>query len=433
MTTQQQPVIVVGAGLAGLTTARRLHDAGLPVRVFEAEPEIGGRVRTRAHPDGFLIDRGFQILLEAYPALRRQVDLEALGARPFASGASVWTGRRRVPLRNPMRHPQGLLRDLSSPVFGMADKLRLARWGAEMGRAPWTTAAEAANATGDQSALNALRAHGFSTDFIDRFARPFWGGITLDRSLSVSAGVVRFTTKMFLAGDGVLPRDGVAAVPRAIAAGLPDGTVQTSTPVEGLVVEGTRVTGVRVGGSTVEAAAVVVATDPPAAARLTGIGAIPTDGVGCVTVYLASDTDPGIDTMLTIDGTGAQPVNHIAPLSAVQPSYAPEGQHLMAAVLLGDEALARDGEENGRIARESVGTMLRQEGWRVVDVVPVPFSLYRQVPGIHRRLPDATTGVQGLFLASDATVDASVNGAIMSGEDAAHAVVMAIGDGRDHV
>ncbi|MDQ4044904.1 MAG: FAD-dependent oxidoreductase, partial [Chloroflexota bacterium] len=268
---------------------------------------------------------------------------------------------------------------------------------------------------------------GFSDEFIDRFARPFWGGIALDRSLSFSAGVVRFTTKMFLAGDGVLPREGVGAVPKAIAAELPDGTARTSTPVDALVIEGTRVTGVRVAGETVEGAAMIVATDPPATARLTGIDAIPTEGVGCVTVYLATRQDPGIGKMLTLDGTGRQPVNEIAPLSAAQPTYAPNGEHLLAAVLLGDEPLARDDEENGRIARASVTTMLGIGDLRVVEVVAVPFGLYRQVPGIHRRLPDATTDVQGLMLASDATVDASSNGAMMSGEDAAHAMRMELG------
>lgn len=428
MAAQQHPVIVIGAGLAGLTTARVLHQAGFSVQVLEAEPEIGGRVRTRIHPDGFLIDRGFQILLSAYPALQRHVDLDAIGARPFASGAQVWTGSRLVPLTNPIRHPQGLLRDLTSPVFGLSDKLRLARWTAEMARAPWTTSAEAANATQDQSALNALRSYGFSDNFIDRFARPFWGGIMLDRSLSTSAGVLKFTTKMFIAGDGVLPNGGVGDVPKAIAASLPGDAIRMSSRVDNLVVEGKRVTGVWVGGDTVHASAVVVAADPPAAARLTGIDAIPTSGTGCVTVYLASDRDPGIGTYLAIDGTGRQAVNHIAPLSAVQPSYAPEGQHLIAAVLLGHEAIARDDEANGEIARKSVASMLGQDGWRVIDVVNLPYCLFDQAPGVHRRLPDANTGVEGLYLASDATVDASSNGAIMSGEDAAHAVRMAIGD-----
>jgi phytoene dehydrogenase-like protein len=426
--TSPQPVIVVGAGIAGLVTARTLHRDGFPVRVLEIEPEIGGRVRSRLHPDGFRLDRGFQILFSAYPALRRQVDLDALGVRPFDSGAHVWTGSRLVPLRNPLRHPAGIPRDLTSPVLSFADRLRFIRAGVELARAPWPTAAEAAHATPDQSALDACHAHGFSDAFIDRFARPFWGGIALDSTLAFSAGIMRFTAKMLLAGDAVLLRDGAGALPRAIAAGLPEGTITTSTPVEALVVEDGRVTGVRAGGETIAGAAVVVATDPPTAARLTGIDTIPTEPVGCVTVYLAPDRDPGIGRMLVIDGTGAQPVNHIAPLSAVQPAYAPDGYHLLAAVLIGDNALTRDDAENGGLAARSVAEMLGIPPPRVIDVVTVPFSLYRQPPGIHRRLPDATTGVPGLFLASDATVDASVNGAIMSGEDAAHAVRMAIGD-----
>lgn len=426
MTDPQHPVIVVGAGLAGLTAARELHRAGFAVQVLEAEDAIGGRVRTSITTDGFLIDRGFQVMLSAYPALRRQVDLASLGARPFMSGARVWTGRRLVPLGNPLRHPSSLLRDLTSPVFGVADKLRLARWAVELARAPWTTAAEAANAGVDVSALDALRRRGFSGAFVDRFARPFWGGILLDRSLSASAGVMDFTTKMFLAGDAVLPAGGVGAVPVAIAAGLPDGAIRLATRVDSVMFDGPRVTGVRANGEAHQAAAVIVATDPPSAAELTGIDAIPTTSVGGVTVYLASPSDAGIGTALTLDGTGRQPVNHIAPLSAAQPTYAPVGQHLVAAVLLGGQWLTEDADRTGEVARQSVATMLGQEAdaWRVVEVVALNYCFYRQPPGIHRRLPDATTGVSGLFLASDATVDASVNGAIMSGEDAAHAVRM---------
>ncbi|MDQ3540295.1 MAG: FAD-dependent oxidoreductase [Chloroflexota bacterium] len=421
----ETPVIIVGAGLAGLTCARELHRAGTAVIVIEATGTVGGRVRSEFDADGFVIDRGFQIMLSAYPALKRQVDLDSLGSAAFDAGAVIWTGARRIPLADPLRHPAALLRDLTAPVFPLADKLRLARWALGVSRASWDSAANAANEQGvDRSGMAALRQRGFSDAFITRFAQPFWGGILLDRSLSVSAGVLEFTLKMFLGGSGVLPKRGVGAVPAAIAADLPRDALRLNSTVTEVIREDGRVAGVRLAdGDTIAGSAVVVAADPPSARRLTGIELIPATPVSCVTVYLSGSTDPGIGKKLMLDGTGASSVNHIAPLSTVQPSYAPPGTHLIAAVMLGEARLEQTDDEIGDRARADVEAMLGQPGvWNVHQIVRVPFSLYHQEPGLHRRLPDATTGVPGLFLASDATVDASSNGAILSGESAARAV-----------
>lgn len=423
------PVIVAGGGLAGLTCARELHRAGTPVLVIEPEATVGGRVRSSRDADGFIIDRGFQIILDAYPALKRQVDLDRLGAAAFDAGAVIWTGSRRIPLADPLRHPSSLPRDLTAPVFSLADKLRLARWAFDASRASWDSAADAANERGeDLSGMELVRRRGFSDRFIARFAQPFWGGILLDRSLSPSAGVLEFTLKMFLGGAVVLPEAGVGAVPATIAAELPPSAMMMGRSVTEVLRDGGRVSGVRLDdGATLPGSAVVVATDPPTARALTGIEAIPTTPVGCVTVYLAGATEPGIGKRLLLDGTGRSSVNHVAPLSSVQPSYAPPGRHLIAAVVLGEAALAMPAIEVGERARVDVERMLGQPGaWTVHQVVPVPFALYHQQPGLHRRLPDATTGIPGLFLASDATVDASANGAILSGEAAARAARAAV-------
>ncbi|MGC4192500.1 MAG: NAD(P)/FAD-dependent oxidoreductase [Thermomicrobiales bacterium] len=417
--------IVVGAGIAGLTTASDLAAAGWQVRVLEAERHIGGRMRTTRTDDGFLLDRGFQVLLSAYPALQRRVDLYALDALPFAAGASVWTGKRLVPLADPFHHPRAIVRDLTSPVFSLADKLRLAQWAVEVRRADWRSAAEAACERGeDRSALEALQARGFSAAFIDRFARPFWGGITLDRSLGVAEGVMNFTLKMFLEGSAVLPAGGVQAIPDAFATALPAGSIETDVRVESLIEREGHVVGVRTASGTLHADAVIVATDPPAARTLTGIDTIPPAGLGSTTVFLAAPAgreSAALGTALVLDGTGGMRVNHIAPLSNVQPAYAPAGQALLAAVLLGDtwQHAPDDALTEGVLA--DVARMTGIPGLRPAGIERVPFSLYAQPPGIHRILPDAITGTDGLFIASDATVDSSTNGAILSGESAARA------------
>ncbi len=85
-------VVVVGAGLAGLACAQDLARAGVECVVLEASDGVGGRVRTDA-VDGYLLDRGFQILLTAYPEVRRRLDLAALDLRTFEPGAVVRSGQ----------------------------------------------------------------------------------------------------------------------------------------------------------------------------------------------------------------------------------------------------------------------------------------------------------------------------------------------------
>ncbi|MEJ7762605.1 MAG: NAD(P)/FAD-dependent oxidoreductase [Thermomicrobiales bacterium] len=432
--TLHAPIVVVGAGMAGLTCAVELARAGRHVLVLEASDGVGGRVRTDRHRDGFLLDRGFQVLLEAYPAVRRQVDIDELRPRAFDAGALIWTGRRLVPLADPLRHPGAALRDLTSPVVGARDAARLAALGARARLAGWETAAAAAADGGeDRSSLDELRARGFSQPFIDRFARPFWGGILLRPGLETSAGTLRFTTKMFLQGRGILPEAGMQALPEALARRLPLGAIRLHRPVEAIVLRDGRAVAVRVGGrghgEVVPASAVVVATDPPAARRLTGLETIPAEGVPSTTVYLtnrrAGGPPPPLGRRLTLDGTGTLAVNNLGALSTVAPSYAPVSRHLLSAVVLGEWAGNPDDEAVIRRARDDSARMMGHDPaeWEALGLVRVPFSQYAQPPGIFSRLPGVRTPTAGLYLASEATVDSSYNGAITSGEAAAAAIL----------
>lgn len=420
----QPPVVVVGAGMAGLVAAVALHEAGVPVHVYEASDGVGGRLRTDRHDEGYFLDRGYQVLLDAYPTARRLIDHAALDVGRFDAGALLWTGRRRVPLANPLRHPLALPRDLTTRIFPMSDKIRLAALAAEVSLAPWHSANQAATSLGkDVSAAEYLWSRGFSEDFVDRFARPFWGGVTLDPHLAGSCGPLLFTLKMFLRGSAVLPKDGVGAMPAQLLARLPTETVSLDSRVTSVVVEGNRATGVRVARKKIPAAAVIVATDPTTAKTLAGVSSLANavDGLPSVTVYLGGAREPGIGSRLVLDATRRLLVNEVAPLSAVQPSYAPRGRHLIAAVIVGDPARDGDMEELGQRAREDAATMLGHapDDWRILRIDHVPFSRFAQPPGVYRRLPGNMTPTNGLYLASEATIDSSYNGAMLSGETAA--------------
>ena len=427
------PVIVVGGGMAGLTAALSLFRAGRPVRLYEATATVGGRLKSRVSNLGFVLDEGFQVLLDAYPAPKRWVDFSQLATRRFDAGALIWTGRRRVPLANPLRHPTALPRDISSNLFPFEDKARLALLAAEVARAPWQSANEAATSLGkDRAAVEYFWERGFSERFINRFARPFFGGITFDPNLEGSVGPSLFTMKMFIQGSAVLPAAGIAALPARLAAQLPVGAVTTDARVDEVVVEAGRATGVRIGGQVLPAAHVVLATDPATSERLTGIPALREVAatVGGVTVYLAGSRRPPTGPRLVLDGTRSLLVNEIAPVSEVQPAYAPPGRHLVAAAIIGKTDM--DPHALSERARLDVATMLQDApgSWEVIDVVRTPHAQFAQPPGIYRRLPANVTSVAGLTLATEATVDSSYNGAVISGETAAAIVHRELAFGR---
>lgn len=421
------PVIIVGAGLAGLTAAVALHEAGVPVHVYEAADVVGGRVRTDRHAEGFLLDRGFQVLFDAYPAVRRWVDVNRLRPRAFDAALHVWTGRRLVPLADPLRHPAGALRDLSTSLISSGDKVRLARLAFEAGNAPWESARDAAaSLSQDVTAAEYLWARGFSEAFIARLARPFWGGITLSPHLEGSAGPLLFTLKMLARGSAVLPAGGLGALPAQLLERLPTDALSLNAPVTSVVTEDGRAVGVRVARRKIAASAVIVATDAAAAAKLTGLESreLLRSGPGCTTIYLAGTRRPRTGPRLVIDATRQLTVNHLAPVSETQPTYAPAGLHLVAAVVVGERAASHDLEALGELVRNDAATMLGDApgSWRVLEVMQTPHAQFAQPPGVYARLPGNLTPVRGLVLASEATVDSSQNGAMRSGETAADVV-----------
>ena len=254
-------VLIVGAGLAGLCCARRLQNQGIRCLLLEAANSVGGRIRTDV-VDGFRLDRGFQVFLTSYPEAKQILDYDGLRLRSFLPGALVRHGGRFHQLTDPWRRPFAALRSLFSPIGSFADKLRVARLRSrslkgtleERFRDPETTT------------LKSLQDAGFSTAMIERFFRPFLGGIFLDSELDTSSRMFHFVFRMFSLGSASLPAEGMEAIPRQLASGLPPDSVRL----------GTRVVGVQSGsvrldtGEEIKGRAVVVATEGAGAAQLLG-------------------------------------------------------------------------------------------------------------------------------------------------------------------
>jgi phytoene dehydrogenase-like protein len=416
-------ILVIGAGLAGLTCAKVLTESGQQVRVLEASDGIGGRVRTDHHPEGFLLDRGFQVLLTAYPAVQRHLDLAALGPREIAPGAVMVRDGKWHPLGDPFKRLALLGPTLANPLLPFGDKLRV---GALRRRARRRSVSSIFLGKGqDRSSHEELRRAGFSeSGFIANFARPFFGGVFLDRELETSGRMLLFTVKMLAEGRIVVPEAGVGAIAEQIANRLPEGAVRLRTPVEELVQADGRAVGVSLpGGEEMQGDVVVLATEAPAAARLAGLQ-IPDEPRRAVAMYFASDRSLYDGPRLLLNANPDAFVNTAVQISNVAPGYAPAGQHLLSVSVLGDPQMD-DAALVERCRAELAPWFPRHDLGRLRHLATyrIPFAQFKQLPGIFATLPPNVTPTPGLFLAGEYAESSSIHGAMHSGEKAAQAVL----------
>jgi len=403
-------VIVVGAGLTGLCCARRLHEEGVEVLVLEASDAVGGRVRTD-EIGGFLLDRGFQVLLTAYEEVRSQVDLQALDVRAFDPGSLVWKEGDFQRLADPWRKPSAALASARAKVGSMKDKLKVAAYRRQLLR----MTPEECLAGPDRSTLQELQEEGFSDDFIQGFFRPFLSGVFLEGELETSARLFRYYFRCFADGDSVVPARGMQRLPEQLAAALRE-CLTLNAPIE--AVTGGSV--VPQGGDKLTAERVVLAVDGRSAAELLGEQA-PEYKAG-LTTYFRAPAAPIDEPILVLDGEGRGPVNHFAVMSSVSPEYAPEGEHLIAVSAVGGFAEGRSAFESASRAhlRDWIGAQV--DDWELLQSYEVADALPRHLPG---SLDDRGVIVRedGLVVAGDYTEFGAIQGAMLSGRKAAEAIL----------
>jgi phytoene dehydrogenase-like protein len=413
-------VLIVGAGLAGLTCARHLHQQQIPVTVLEAADDVGGRVRSD-HVEGFTLDRGFQVLFDAYPAVRRNLDLDALKLQAFDPGAIICRQSQQRVLTDPLRDRNWS--DVSQAALTaeipIADKIRTLRLALKLRGQEGDQDSE----PDTQSTLEYLRAEGFSERTIDTFFRPFFGGIFLSRDLSTSAAAFRFYFRMLAAGQTTLPAAGIGAITQQLAAPLrAAGAIRCNARVAALLRDGDQVTGVRLDdGEEIAADAVVLATDGPSARALADL-APPEGALQSATVYLAGLEPIYNSRKIALNAAPDALVNNAQLLTNVAPSYAPEGRHLLSAVVLKVPELD-DGQLVVEVMRDLRQMFAGNEhalqalmGYYPLKVYRIRYAQFPQPAGIYGKLPENRTEQPGLYVAAEWTEASSINGAMTSGE-----------------
>jgi len=379
MASRSAEVLIVGAGLAGLSAAIDCQAAGADVTVIEASDRAGGRIASD-EINGFICDRGFQLINAKYPALQELDVIKEIDFIPAPRVIEVAIGDRRHPIGDPRQLPWTALNKATGTI---PEKLALLRF-------------IVGKAKAGQSIGEALRNTGTC---YDRVLRPFLQGVFLTDPDNVDAIYGHSIIKSFVNGNPGVPRNGVGELPKALAK-------RVSNIVYNTRVDRIDLTSVHTNNGTYTADKIVIATDATTATQLLGLTEVPRMA-GCITWYHAVSQNPSGSGRLVVDGQRRGPIINTVVMSDISANYAPSGQHLVSTTT---ELNVTESDVRRHLAVVwGTGT----HDWQFIAKYEIPAAL--PIHNVGRALSQSMKINEHHFVAGDHRSVPSQQGALFSG------------------
>ena len=383
----QTQVLVVGAGLAGLNAAITLQKAGVDVHLIESSDRPGGRV-TSDLIDGFICDRGFQLINSRYPALQELDVIKEIDFLEAPRAIDVSLGNDRRTLGDPRQMPWTALDRATGTI---PEKLALLRF-------------LMSKPQQDASLEDALKSLG--TTYV-RVLKPFLHGVFLTDPKNVDARYGQSIIKSFVTGSPGLPRRGVAALSQALAARVNKVTYQVQ-------VNSLEAGSVNTSAGEFQAESIVIATDATTATQLLGLNDVPRMA-GCITWYHSTSINPSGNGRLLIDGQNRGPVINSLVVSDISSSYAPIGQHLVSSTT---DLSATESDVRRHL---SILWGVNTQDWDLIAKYEIPAAL--PIHSVGKSLTQTVQISEKLFVAGDHRAVPSQQGALFSGRLAAQLIL----------
>lgn len=367
-------VIVIGAGLAGLSAAITLQDAGVEVEVHESSDRIGGRVATDVI-DGFRCDRGFQLINVRYPEIRRLGiidELDFIAAKPTID---VAVGDLRYALGDPRSHPFSAF---TAATGKFSEKVGFLAYLAQRSRAGTSVEDE-------MQPLGLL---------YSRVLKPFLMGVFLTAPSHVDAISGKEIVRSFITGKPGLPSQGAGTLATVLGARVRN--IEVNSRIDSI----SQFTGRKV----------IVATDLTTAAQLLDIPSVP-QLASSTTWYHEVPNEMTQSQRLLIDGQARGPVVNSIAISKMVPTYAPDGRTLLSSTTV---EVASESEVRRHLAL-MWGTST--SNWSLIAKYEIPKSL--PIFGVGSPGAQSARFSENVFIAGDYRSAPSQNGAMLSGRLAA--------------
>ena len=409
----KQDVIIIGAGLAGLSAALHLHRQGRKVLILEATDRAGGRIKTDLY-EGFLLDRGFQVLLTAYPESKSLLNYADLNLKKMLPGATVLYDDGQFEIADPFRRPSAALATLFAPVGTIKDKINTLWLKNKLQK----LTIEEIFQQPEQTTLKQLSDYGFTSKMIERFYAPFLSGIFLENALSTSSRMFDFVMKMFSDGDVAVPALGMEEIPKQLIALLPQDSIQYHKKVT--TIDGNKIT--THDGTVFEANQILLATTASALTK-DFFPAQKMTSHQVTNVYFEATEAPTKKAVVILNASKNKKwVNNLTIMSNVSSAYAPKGKVLISVSyngipIIDDAALAENmKQELKKWYGEKVTSWKMLKTYRIEYALPTQQSVRNEIPASEIKISDS------IFICGDNLLNGSINAALKTGRLAAEAM-----------
>ena len=409
----EHKIYIIGAGVSGLVAAIELEKQGYQATILEAAEEVGGRIRTDSL-DGFLLDHGFQVLLDDYPMAKKYLDYSSLELKKLSPGAVIFHNGKKETIGDPLRKPSILFSTLVSSVGSLADKLKILKLNYRLSR----KSIEAIFSDQEQSTLQYLQEFGFSDRMINRFFMPFFAGIFLETELKTSSRMFEFVYKMFGSGYATIPEQGISAISKQLANKLTNTEIKLNSAVK--EVQNGTIT--MMSGERIESDFTIIASNPE---LILSNYTSSLEWKSCDTLYFKTKS-PVIDGpaigLISDPSTLINNIFHPTSITNVN------GNSLLSVTIVKDHQLG-EAELIEQVSKE----LSSQCGISDIQFIK-RYQIKQALPDLtdvrYTCEPSELKITERMALAGDHQLSGSLNAAMMSGEKAAEAAIETITGNR---
>ena len=400
---------IVGAGVSGLIAAQVLESNGyLPV-IFEASDRPGGRLKTDVI-DGYQLDHGFQVLLNAYPMAQRYLKLEDLQLQEFLPGATIFSNGKKITIGDPTREPSLLFPTLMANLGTISDKIRILKLNLALKKKSLAQIFD----ENEKSTINYLKDYGFSDGIIQLFFRPFFSGIFLEPELQTSSRMFEFVFKMFGAGSAALPKSGIAAITGQLVGKLNSTTINLNTPVKQVENGNLRLSN----GDLIENDFTIIATDANPLVR--NLHNQEVEWHSCDNLYFEANDRQIKKPLIGLVADAEALINNIFYHTSLPTSVTPP-RELLSVTVVKQHGMEID-ELKARVQKDlhqycGIDNIQFIKHYRIEKALPRVDDLKNEM------LPSETQLTSNIFLAGDQLLNGSLNAAMISGERAAMGII----------